>query len=312
MSREDERTLQLDRECSSTRYYRNAVERHWDPMEIDISKDTERLVSFIESDNYGEELLDQFRQNVARFGAGEQAVTEDLAPLATTLEDIDDQLFVTTQLYEEAKHTDFFDRYWREVIHAVEAELGLEYSSPTEDRWFNQSYEELFERNERAMHRLLDDPTPENFARAYSHYHLTIEGILAQTGYYGMQHTFSEEKYPDLPHLPGLYEGFTHIRQDEGRHVGFGMTKLKTLVLEDGVDPQLIDDTVMELMEFVNDIAANPDEITADRGMQPEELSRYASEKHVERMSQIRDADEDIPDVESLTRLDSGASESAQ
>lgn len=75
----------------------------------------------------------------------------------------------TTQLYEEAKHTDHFDRYWREVIHAVEDELGFDRSSPTSDEWFNEPYYVLFERDERAMNRLLTEPTSENLAIAYCH-----------------------------------------------------------------------------------------------------------------------------------------------
>jgi ribonucleoside-diphosphate reductase beta chain len=299
------RALQLDRESRGTRYYRNAVERHWDPHDIDLETDRERLVAYLRDVDEPETYFSAMRMGIARFGAGEQAVTEDLAPLSTALSDIDDQLFITSQLYEEGKHTEHFDRYWREVVHEVEAELGLEHSSPTDDEWFNDPYHELFRRNEEAMHALLDDPTPEDFAVAYAHYHLVIEGILAQTGYYGMQQSYAEDSYPDLPHLPGLYEGFTRIRQDEGRHVGFGMAKLKELVTDEGVDPRLLDDTVNELLPLVNGIAANPDDqYIEDVGPQPEELQSFATKKHVQRMEQITDAAADVPDLESLTELE--------
>jgi ribonucleoside-diphosphate reductase beta chain len=33
--------LQLDRDSTGTRYYRNAVERHWDPAEIPLDEDRE-------------------------------------------------------------------------------------------------------------------------------------------------------------------------------------------------------------------------------------------------------------------------------
>jgi ribonucleoside-diphosphate reductase beta chain len=299
------RSTQLDRESRGTRYYRNAVERHWDPHDIDLETDRERLVRFLRDVDEPQERFDGMRMGIARFGAGEQAVTEDLAPLATALEDIDDQLFLTTQIYEEGKHTDHFDRYWREVIHGVEDELGFDRSSPTDDAWFNEPYYDLFQRNEDAMHALIEDRTPEAYAVAYCHYHLVIEGILAQTGYYGLQQAYSPDNYPDLPHLPGLYEGFTQIRQDEGRHVGFGMAKLKELIREDGVDPQLLDDTVNELLPLVNGIAANPeDDYVQDLGPTPEELQAFATEKHVERMEQITDAAEDVPDLASLTELE--------
>ena len=299
------RALQLDRGSRGTRYYRNAVERHWDPHDIDLGTDRDRLIEHLRAVDEPEAYFSAMRLGIARFGAGEQAVTEDLAPLSTALSDIDDQLFITSQMYEEGKHTEHFDRYWREVIHEVEADLGLEHSSPTDDEWFNDPYHELFRRNEEAMHALLDDPTPEDFAVAYAHYHLVIEGILAQTGYYGMQQSYAEDSYPDLPHLPGLYEGFTRIRQDEGRHVGFGMAKLKELVTDEGVDPRLLDDTVNELLPLVNGIAANPDDqYVEDVGPQPEELQSFATKKHVQRMEQITDAAADVPDLESLTELE--------
>ena len=164
MNIDNTRRLQLDRESRGTRYYRNAVERHWDPFNIDLETDRERLVAYLRDVDEPETYFSAMRMGIARFGAGEQAVTEDLAPLSTALSDIDDQLFITSQLYEEGKHTEHFDRYWREVVHEVEAELGLEHSSPTDDEWFNDPYHELFRRNEEAMDALLDEPTPEDFA----------------------------------------------------------------------------------------------------------------------------------------------------
>jgi len=290
---------QLDLSERSYRYYRNAVERHWDPHEIDIEEDRKNL---LEAD-LDEEVFDGMRRGIARFGAGEEAVTEDLAPFTVVLEDIEDQMYVTTQIYEEAKHTELFDRYWRNVINPVEEEMGLEKSSPLEDRWFNEAYDELFERNERATHRLLEEDTPENRARAFCHYHLTIEGIAAQTGYYGMGRAYSEDECPELPHLPGLVEGLNHTRADEGRHVGFGMSKLKELVVEDKVDPAIIDETVAELVPLVQDVV-NDEEYQDDRGVPPEELEMYATEKHVERMEQVKDAARDLPNVDELVALD--------
>nr|WP_241430247.1 MULTISPECIES: ribonucleoside-diphosphate reductase [Halococcus] len=228
-------------------------------------------------------------------------MTTDLAPLAVALDEFEDQLFVTTQLYEEAKHADFFDRYWREVIHPAEDDRGQERSSPTDERWFPAEYDELFERNERAMARLLDDDTPENRAKAYSHYHMTVEGILAQTGYYGLTRQFDADTYPDLPHLPGLVAGLTSIRSDEGRHVGFGMAKLKALIRTERVDPAVVEETVGDLLPLVQ--ASIPSHEPDGPGVTPTELVEYATTKHEQRMRQITTASEQIPDVEELTAL---------
>jgi ribonucleoside-diphosphate reductase beta chain len=286
----------LDTTDQSYRYYRNAVERHWDPHEIDLQQDIERL------ETVDEETLDQLRVALALFGAGEEAVTEDLAPLATVLDDIGDQMFVTTQLYEEAKHTDFFDRYWQEVINPVERARGAERSDPTADHWFTDAYHELFDRNERAMHRLLEQDTPENRAIAYCHYHLTVEGILAQTGYYAIQTSFNGDA-EGIPELPGLVEGFKLIRSDEGRHVGFGMRQLKTLVESESVSPSLLHQTVDDLVKLIQSIVSHASSNDGP-GASSNDLVSYAAKHHTRRMKQIVEASEDIPSVDELVALE--------
>lgn len=292
----DSTRASLEHDRRSFRYYRNAVERHWDPHEIDLEPDREAITEVPREAFYG------LRETLALFGAGEEAVTEDLSPLAVVLEDVADQLFLTTQLYEEAKHADFFDRYWRTVITPEEDRRGLERSSPTDARWFNEPYDELFERNEAAMHRLLVEDTPENRALAYCHYHMAIEGILAQTGYYGVQTNFSGD-FEELPRLPGLVEGFSSIRSDEGRHVGFGMWRLKHLVQEEGVDPELVTETVGELAALTQQIVGGASE-DGVHGVEESELVSYAAEKHAQRMEQIVEASSEMPDVEELVRLE--------
>lgn len=146
-------SMQIDTDAQTFRYYRHAVEKHWDPHDIDLDADREALGDLDDA------AFEGLKRALALFGAGEDAVAEDLAPLAVALDDFEDQLFITTQLYEEAKHSDFFDRYWREVIHAAEDDRGQEHSSPADERWFSDEYDELFERNEAAMAALLDEDT---------------------------------------------------------------------------------------------------------------------------------------------------------
>ncbi|WP_436346785.1 ribonucleotide-diphosphate reductase subunit beta [Natronorubrum sp. FCH18a] len=291
--------LQLDHSVRPHRYYRNAVEKHWDPHDIDLERDREEITELPDV------AFEALKESLALFGAGEESVTEDLAPLAVVLDDIGDQMFITTQLYEESKHTDFFDRYWREVVRPEEERRGQELSSPTDEKWFNEPYNELFERNEEAMARLLEDDSPENRAKAHCHYHLTIEGILAQTGYYGLTLAYGENE-PDLPNLLGLVEGLKLVRSDEGRHVGFGMAQLKSLVIDGDVDPDVLRETVGELVPLVQRSLVTDDGASSEGGPgpSPSDLSEYAYNKHEQRMKQITTASEQIPDVEELTELE--------
>jgi ribonucleoside-diphosphate reductase beta chain len=306
--RDTSREMRIDPDSFAGGYFRNAVYRHWDPYE-DISEellqqDRQRLVD----SDIDFEQFEAFRASVAKFGAGEEAVTEDLAPLMLTLEDINDQMFVSSQIYEEAKHTQFFDRYWRTVINPVAEAKGWEVTAPTDQRYFPEEYIELFDRTEEAMHRLLEEDTPENRAKAFCHYHLVVESVLAQTGYYGLQASFSDAGPDDWGdevdtediYLDGLIEGITRIRSDEGRHVGFGMNKVQGLIAEEGVDPDIVQGILTDLLPLV----AGTVQTEFDTGADPAPLIEYAQEKLSKRIEIITDADAELPPVEELVKIE--------
>lgn len=241
----DDATDALERAGESPeRYTRVAIERRWDPAEIDLERDAAAVAELDRRE------FTRLRGLVAQFGAGEQAVTEDLAPLAVVLEEPAAQRFVATQLYDEAIHAEFFDRYWTTVIHPAERTRGLDESDPTDDRWQHPAYRELFDRTERAMARLLEDDGPESRARAYCHYHLTVEGTLALTAYDWVAERYGGEA-AGIPALPGLVDGFGNLRRDEGRHVGFGCLCVRELLESGAVEPALVRETLAALREPV-------------------------------------------------------------
>lgn len=306
------RTMRLDPDSFASGYFQNAVYRHWDPYrdipdEL-LEQDRERLTAREQT----EHVFDGLRRTLALFGAGEEAVTQDIAPLCIAVDDVDKQLFLTSQLYEEAKHTAFFDRYWREVIDPVAEACGFEVTAPTDERYFNDAYVQLFDRTEAAMHRLLGDDSPETLARAYCHYHLVVESVLAQTGYYGIQGTWSPSG-PDVEaageptHLEGLVEGITRIRSDEGRHVGFGMHEVQRLIAEEGVDPGIVQETLQDLLPLVAGTVDDPDYQTVDSAA----LVGYATEKLQRRIEIITDRDAEIPPIEELVHVEGGRDVSA-
>lgn len=302
------RDQRLDPDSFAGGYFRNAVYRHWDPYD-DISdelltQDRERIIAA----DMTETEFEALRASLAKFGAGEEAVTEDLAPLMLVLEDINEQMFLSSQIYEEAKHTQFFDRYWREVIDPAAEKRGWEVTRPTDDRYFNEDYEALFDKTERAMHRLVEDESPEALARAFCHYHLAVESVLAQTGYWGLQASYSADgpenwnidDEADQLILEGLIAGITRIRSDEGRHVGFGMQKVRHLVQEVGVDEAVVQETLQELLPHI----AGTVQTEFDTGQDPTPLIEYASDKLSMRINVITDREAEVPPVEELVHIE--------
>ena len=302
---DDSRDFRLDQEYQPQKYFRHAGHNHWDayddiPQEL-LDQDRERLID----DGLSEEEFSEFMEALAVFGAGEEAVTEDLAPLMLALEDINDQMFVSSQIYDEAKHTQFFDRYWREVVLPVAEELGLEWQYPTNQEFFGEGCISMFDKNEAAMERLLTEDTPEIRARAFSHYHLVIEGVMAQTGYYAFDSAFSARgddiSIREFPDLDGLIEGMSYIRGDEGRHVGFGMFKVQQL-LADGVDEAAVHETMTDLMPDVMSVIDQFELL-----FHPEPLANFASEKFQQRMETMTDADAAVPTLEELDQVEGTA-----
>lgn len=275
------------------KYYRDAVENHWDPKNINFSEDIEGMKKLASDDFFDGVGFDIIRKGLAMFGAGEKDVTDELSPLAVKLEDIESQMFITTQLYEEAKHSDFFEMYWSDVINKVEKDLGYETTTPSDNAFFADEYDKIFNKNKKAVENLLYNNDPKDFVNAYSHYHLIIEGVLAQTGYWAFQETLGKEN-KETPNLPALMEGFTKIRGDESRHVGFGLHKIKSHMREDEVSMDVVNSTAKDLLPLINKVflyiwedLENPEDYPA---VTPEETLSYIQGEHSSRMKQVENA----------------------
>ena len=197
----------------------------WDPADIDFSDDRADWATC--SDREQDLLL----RLTAQFEAGEESVTRDLLPLLQYMSRharIEDEMFLTAYLWEEAKHVEGFHRFLAEVI-GTEADL---------DGYLTDAYRTLFtERLPTAMEALHTNDDPATLARACTTYQIVVEGTLAETGY-GAYRTVLEER--DL--CPGIRELVTYVQRDEARHVAYGLHLLTTLIETHG-------DTVWPVIE---------------------------------------------------------------
>jgi len=143
----------------------------WDPRSIDFSQD------MLDWQRCTEEERESLLLQTALFQAGEESVTLDLLPLIMAVAQdghIEEEMFLTTFLWEEAKHTEFFRRFLDEVVH----------DSSDLQRFHSPSYRKLFyEELPQTMYALLSDRSPAVQVRASVTYNMIIEGVLAETGY---------------------------------------------------------------------------------------------------------------------------------
>lgn len=199
------------------RLYSKAKQLHWDPADIDLSADREQWLR-IQRDYTTERYAEQILRLTSLFYEGEESVTKTLSSFCSAVSraslGIDKELFLTTQLYEEAKHFDFFARYFAEVFQ-IDGSTTAQYITAAPRAVLISDLEEVTERLRRE-----EDPArlKATFAEAITHYMGVVEAMLARTGYVGAHDALAARGW-----LPGLQEGYRLIKRDEGRHVAFGM-----------------------------------------------------------------------------------------
>jgi ribonucleoside-diphosphate reductase beta chain len=243
----------------------------WDPMAFDLQqdrKDWEGLTDLRRDDLIGTTTL---------FQAGEEAVTLDLLPLVMAVAKrglLEEEIYLTSFLWEEAKHTEFFRR-WLDEVPQIGAQDLHDYIGPNYRRLF-------FEELPTAMQRLLTDDSNEALARALTTYNMMIEGVLAETGYHSYSRQLEEGRL-----FPGLAGALRLIARDETRHIRFGVYKLQLLIQEDPAMWDVVQGRMQELLPYVLGIVAPPpEEVQLPPGVtyDNDEMTDFAMAQYERRM----------------------------
>jgi hypothetical protein len=157
------------------------------------------------------------------FLVGEEAVARTLSPIMDAAPEYSQQIFLSTQIVDEARHHVFFDRFMREVASQGSDTRSTLQSVERHLTWgFKQVFNELDHVTDALRKKPKDRPL---LAQAVTLYHIVIEGMLAIPG----QH-FIQRYVEKLDILPGFREGITNVSRDESRHVAFGIKFLGELV----------------------------------------------------------------------------------
>ncbi len=256
----------------------------WNPQNIDFSKDVEDWKGL---DDLEREVILHL---TSLFQAGEESVTEDILPLIMTVARegrIEEEIYLTSFLWEEAKHVEFFDRFLREV-----AQENSDLS-----RFHVPSYGTIFyDRLPNAMNALLTDPSPAAQVRASVIYNMIAEGTLAETGYYSYFKTLEEY---DL--LPGIREGVGLLKRDESRHIAYGIYLLSRLVSADPSLWKVLEQTMAEMLEpaleIINETFGSYEVLPFN--MRQEDYLEYAMNQFNKRMNRLERArDQSLEEIE--------------
>jgi ribonucleoside-diphosphate reductase beta chain len=250
--------------------FRRWEKQQWAVADLDFGPD---LQSWLESSEMDRKASLWSRR---LFFNGEERVTATLAPFVWAAPQPDIELFLSTQMADESRHTVFFERWWREVVGTESASLRelLEEIRPAT----NPGYNELFyERLPSVAQRMATDPSDtEAFIEGVTIYHIVVEATLALTG-----QRFELESLRELGFTHhGFYQGFTAVARDESRHVNFGMKVLQEAVREDAARfAPLIQRTLVECLPLIAGTIEPPDgdqRYYTEYGRSQDEVLQYA------------------------------------
>ncbi|PNY79755.1 R2-like ligand-binding oxidase [Deinococcus koreensis] len=188
----------------------------WNPADLDFAQDARDWAGL---DAPSQAMLGAL---TSLFVGGEEAVTLELLPLMLAVSrsgQTEEALYLTTFLFEEAKHTEFFERVQREVM-TLQGDLS---------GWHGPAYRTVFyEELPGALGALLSDDSPLALARASTTYNMIVEGVLAETGYQAIRTMLQGRGL-----MPGVCQGITLLQRDESRHIAYGLHLLSRLIRQD-------------------------------------------------------------------------------
>jgi ribonucleoside-diphosphate reductase beta chain len=258
----------LDPEVDSASLYRRWEKQQWAVSDLDFTPDRENWLAA--SDLEREATLWGRRL----FFNGEERVTATLAPFVWAAPTPEIELFLSTQMVDEARHTVFFERWWREVVGSDYPDLRTLLDAVRPE--VNEGYDTLFyDRLPSAAQRLASNPRDvDAFIEGVTIYHIVVEATLALTG---QRFQLESMRELGLTHF-GFYQGFIAVARDESRHVNFGIKVLQEAVRE---DPQrfapLIQRTLVECLPLISGTIEPPDQrYYSEFGLDQDELLEYA------------------------------------
>ncbi|MBL8165594.1 MAG: R2-like ligand-binding oxidase, partial [Anaerolineae bacterium] len=247
----------------------------WNPSDIDFTQDKADWHKLTADEQ------DAILRLTAVFQSGEEAVTLDLLPLIMTVAKegrIEEEMFLTTFLWEEAKHTDFFNRWLLEVVGEAR-DLS---------HYHTESYHAIFyDALPAALNRLQADDSPAAQVQAAVTYNMIVEGVLAETGYHSYYSALRDNNL-----MPGTTRAVDLLKQDESRHIAYGIFLISRLIAADDslwdIAQMTMNTLLMPALGVVTEAFAayNP----MPFGLKVEDFSNYAMMQYQKRFARLEKA----------------------
>jgi len=259
-------------------YYR-WERQQWRAQDIDFSGDRLQW----EGMSQNEQRMRLY--GLSAFFQGEACVTDTLAPYVLAMPDEETRIFLTTQLVDEARHTVFFARFFKEVL-GVDTEKLEDALAVAREHMNAQLKYILIDSLAEVAERIRQEP--ENLAHlveGITLYHVVVEGTMALAGQRSILETYRANGL-----FPAFRGGFTAVARDESRHVVFGVKFLREMIQRDAAYARVVHDTVEKYAPTALEaIAPAPEQVQniLAAGNDPWIAPRYAEESLAKKLKVI-------------------------
>ena len=189
----------------------------WNPRYIDLARDAEDWAAL------GAPERDFLLRLTALCRAGDEGATLSRLPkllMEPDEERLEEELSLTSVMWEEARHVEIFRRFFAEVAPGSAREGGhrsIAYCKLVHDAL------------PASLVRMRTEGTAEAQAEALAAYDLIVLGVLAETGYRAFAAWLDR-----TGGLPGMRSAVDHLTRDASRHVSEGVERMRALVAAHG------------------------------------------------------------------------------
>ncbi len=250
-------------------YYR-WERQQWSTQELDLITDR------IQWEDLPPDEQDEFISALATFYQGEACVTDALGPYILAVPDEEMRIFLTTQLVDEARHTVFFDRVFKDVL---EIDHGrLEDTLMLTRQYMNKGAQfVLLDSLSDVAERLRNEPRDlKILIEGVVLYHLVVEGMM---GLAGQKTLLDQYRLENI--FPAIRAGLMAVTRDESRHVLFGVRFLRDMLQQDASYAAVIEAALHKYAPGAISALTPPEdriETTLAQNNDPWKAPRYAQE----------------------------------
>jgi ribonucleoside-diphosphate reductase beta chain len=203
--------------------------QQWRAEEINFSADRAQW------EQMGAEERQDRLYGLSAFFKGEACVTDTLGPYISAMPDEEMRIFLTTQLADEARHTVFFARFFKEVLGIDKTRLE---DTLTEiQQYMNKQLQYiLIDSLSDVAERIRQEPTNlAHLVEGVTLYHVIVEGTMALAGQRAILEFYRQNNL-----FPAFRGGFTAVARDESRHVVFGVKFLREMIQLDAAHARIV------------------------------------------------------------------------